>query len=97
MAKDVPAAESSSPAATIFPSAWRATALARPETPRETMAHPSPPKLVSRLPSGQNRASAKDDWEPAFAVPATTILPSPCMAIADPVASSYPVGTGGEA
>ena len=48
------------PAATIFPSVWRATAFARSKLPAKSVViFPSPSKVRSREPSGLYRASAK--------------------------------------
>src|SRR5581483_9420989 len=91
------------PASTILPSAWRARALAFSTTPSEPKLNVSLPgalpmapvpaalNVVSRLPSGLRRVTAKSA-APASSNPPTTILPSAW--IATPVArSSNPKST----
>jgi hypothetical protein len=75
------------PAATILPSAWRATALAPSKVSGATsvVTLPSPLYEVSRVPSALYRTTANLGFVPsAPEVPATTILPSPWMTIPCP-------------
>src|SRR5262249_11595990 len=71
--------------AMIFRSGWRATAKASsPKLKKSVLTLPPVPKLVSRLPSGLYRASAKSsDVLGLKETPARMIFPSGCMAMAE--------------
>ena len=78
------------PATTILPSGSIATAEATADPEGKGVKTVPPlPKPASRLPSLLYRATAKADWvSTPRAVPATTILPSPCRWMATPLAVS---------
>ena len=68
------------PAATSFPSACTASALAKPAIPVVTV--PPVPKVESRLPSALYRARAKLMVLPLRVPPAATSFPSACTTTA---------------
>ena len=72
--------ESFCPAATSFPSACTASALAKPAIPVVTV--PPVPKVESRLPSALYRARAKLMVLPLRVPPAATSFPSACTTTA---------------
>ena len=80
----VPSELRTQPAATTFPSGWIATEVTSVWSPRAPSmgmkAAPSPPKLVSGVPSGLKRVAPM----PRAAGPPATTLPSGCAARSAP-------------
>jgi hypothetical protein len=81
------------PTRTIFPSGWIATARAKSPTPIPSLRFPSESNETSGTPALVYRATAKSVSEPLDAHPASTIFPSPWIAIASAWSSLARIGS----